>query len=275
MSRKLLERLVASTYYRLDYSVRHAVSQSEETITEINLLDIARRSQTNLLVEKTSKHQEAWSGVDWEWWVRQSGGGFRRYAVQAKKLSARGVYTRLDHTNAHGKQIDSLMNYARANRCSPIYAFYNYPVQAPSTKHWHCCEDFDEPQLGCTVTHARVVANVWPHGVRFDSLHSRPTVLPWRCVLCPSGERAVRTGQEGQRSPNSLSLRSARTVSDDESESDDQNSFYERLPSFLEELASRRQSTKFSIESLPRDLYRRQVGAPKRIAVLGSSPDEG
>lgn len=126
-AQQLFEELATATWDRIRYGVELECSQGEETITDINLLDMKRAALPNLYLWKANKAAEAETGLDWEWWVGSNGRRWWRYAVQAKKLSKTGSYDSLRHKVRGRQQFDLLTEYAKANRgCIPLYCFYNY-----------------------------------------------------------------------------------------------------------------------------------------------------
>ena len=128
----LFELLAFGTRNRLRLGSVHNVRQGEETITDINLLEMAQANFTNLRLWKCPKDQEPLIGIDWEWLIRVGSNPWRRYAVQAKRLNAKSTaYENLNHQvgsktdpkNPRQKQIDILKRYAGAKRAMPLYCF--------------------------------------------------------------------------------------------------------------------------------------------------------
>jgi hypothetical protein len=119
--------------------------------------------------------------------VGSDGAGWCRYAVQAKKVSFKGLrYEKLKHVVRGRDQIDILQDYAATVRAAPIFCFYNY---APHVDVFNCNRDGDTTQLGCMVVRAGVVeAALRMRGRKhFGWLYSQPEALPWRCLItCPS-----------------------------------------------------------------------------------------
>lgn len=269
MSRKLLEQLAAGTFRRLTYSISHDIAQGEETITDINLLDIAIADTKNCVVEKMNKHHESQSGVDWEWWIRQPDGRFRRYAIQAKKLSPNDRYVRLNHKNSHGRQVALLLKYARLNRCTPLYCFYNHSISARSNKFWHCCRcRIRRAQFGCTVVHAAVVNSLIKHRPGFCEMHQRGRALPWRCLLCPTGEPTIRSDNRRLRI-NTTGAQAGRLGDIGADDSSGSETLYDEPPQLR--ARSEERNRKFSSKNLPQKLYKPSAGAPRRIAILDSA----
>lgn len=184
----LLEKLANDTWERLKYGEELNCSQSEETITDINLLEIKRARLPDILVSKSDKSQESVTGIDWEWWIGSNSSGWWRYAVQAKKLSKERKYHKLRHKVGTEYQIDILEKYAKANNCIPLYTFYNYTDSNTLHQNWHCNLDFEKEQLGCTVVPIDIVRQAFQirSDKSFASLHNNKRSLPWRCLVkCP------------------------------------------------------------------------------------------
>ena len=131
---KKFEQLASDTWDRLLYSSKLNCTQSETTITDINLLDLIRANLSNIKIKKASVDDEKKYGFDWEWWIRSNTSGWWRYSVQAKKLYTSGTYERLRHKVKQKTkqltikrfQIDLLENFARRHKTIPLYCFYNY-----------------------------------------------------------------------------------------------------------------------------------------------------
>lgn len=284
--RRLLERLALETHLRLYNAERFDVSQSEETITEINLLEIAIDNQRNVYSEMSNKHEEAWSGVDWEWWIYRRSRLWLRVAIQAKKLTGRGRYSHVLHQNANGRQIDLLRDYAVANDCVPLYCLYNFPRQQPQAAHWHCCRNFDEAQLGCSLVPLAAVEAISAVDPRptFEDVHRNTAALPWRCLSCRAGRDALgipgpppRAPTRGRKrrirggrndGPGGSALPSDQPAPSGPPSAGSSLGTYSQLPSFLGEWLAEKRGHRYRLSSLPEDFYKREVGPPKRIAVL-------
>ena len=187
----LFEKLASSTWQRIFHAKQHKVSQGEETITDLNLLEISMAKCPEVTIIKTdSKKIESCQGTDWEWWIGNSSIGYLRYAVQAKKIDTKFInYKALGHKVDSERQINILERYARNNRAIPLYCFYNYSEHNNLSPYWHCNLPLDTTQLGCTVTPLKNVQQaLQQRGKRtFDFLHNLYDTKPWRClVYCPS-----------------------------------------------------------------------------------------
>ena len=186
---RLLETLSEQTWDRIKDGDELDVSQGEETITDINLLEIMRSGISTIRVVKLSQDEEAIKGIDWEWWVGSAAQGWLRYAVQAKKIHlASQRYNSLGHKVKGIPQIDLLEVYARRVSAIPLYCFYNYSKNADPHRHWQCCFQYEEKQFGCTVTPSSIVRQAMnTRGCRnFEFIHTKHDTIPWRCLLkCP------------------------------------------------------------------------------------------
>lgn len=193
---KLFEKLASYTWHRILYSEEFKISQGEETITDLNLLEIAMSQYSGVKVIKAAKYDEKNQGTDWEWWIGNSSIGYLRYAVQAKKIDKKFIhYKSLGHKVESERQIHILEKYARKCGAIPLYCFYNYSKNTDLNPYWHCNLPPDDKkpkqfeQLGCTVTPLENVKEALDQrGKRtFDYLHKFDNTKPWRCLVqCPS-----------------------------------------------------------------------------------------
>jgi hypothetical protein len=124
----LFERLARKTRCLLRDAKRWAMSFSETSITDLNLLAMVKASLPGVRVFRFSGAFEARIGCDWEWWIGQAANGpWLRYAVQAKvqhRLDRK--YRALRHLVGIEWQIDLLERYARRAGAIPLYCFYNH-----------------------------------------------------------------------------------------------------------------------------------------------------
>jgi hypothetical protein len=229
---ELFEVLAGKTWRSIERFSRNRIHLGEDAITSNNLDALASAGPACVFIEDT-RAQESTKGCDFELWIGSSYMGWRRYAVQAKKIHVSSSrYASLAHEVGGVPQIDILDAYASANRALPIYCFYNH-----STKpyKWNCSLSPELEQLGCSVTPSFVVRKaIAKHGARnFTHMHSQQETLPWRCLLrCPSFVSKSASGHAGWPS-----------LAD---------SFYPQLPAPLQRL--RAQPGRISFEDQP-DLF--------------------
>ncbi|MDM0010894.1 hypothetical protein QTH87_00450 [Variovorax sp. J22P168] len=253
---ELFEVLAGKTWRSIERFSRNRIHLGEDAITSNNLDALASAGPACVFLEDT-RAQESTKGCDFELWIGSSYLGWRRYAVQAKKIQVSSSrYASLAHEVSGVLQIDILDAYAGANRALALYCFYNH-----STKpyNWNCNLAPELEQLGCSVTPSRVVrAAIAKHGARnYTHLHSQPETLPWRCLLrCPN---FVSKGAPGHSGWPSLA-----------------ENFYPQLPAALQRL--RAQGGKISFEDLP-ELFNSNIQfRPQWVGVVdvgGQSRDGG
>ena len=123
LSINLFEKLAKNTWSRLEDGFRLGISQGEETITDINLLEIYQSGHNNIRAIKTPKLKESKIGTDWEWWIGSDTRWFR-FAVQAKKTPRpSGKYYNIQQKVNNTPQVNILKKYALINGAIPLYCF--------------------------------------------------------------------------------------------------------------------------------------------------------
>lgn len=191
---ELFDTLAGRTWDYVTDSHSLRLSISEETITDMNLLEIRRANLSNVGIAKFPKHREALVGADWDLWIGADAVGWLRYLVQAKKICLPSLkYYRLRHLcrdQYKGKafQIDQLQRFAMQEKAIPIYCFYNGGDQLLS-KHPSLGDHASriDKTYGCTVSSYRVVREC--HDSRrqgskdFSSLHRRDESFPWSALI--------------------------------------------------------------------------------------------
>ena len=183
---ELFEILSGKTWRSIERFNRNRIHLGEDAITSNNLDALASAGPACVFIEDT-RATESTKGCDFELWIGSSYLGWRRYAVQAKKIQVSSSrYGSLTHQVAGTPQIDILDKYAKANKAAAIYCFYNYSLQPYK---WNCNLPCEIEQLGCSVTPSSIVrAAIKKHGARnFEHIHSQTETLPWRCLVrCPN-----------------------------------------------------------------------------------------
>ena len=119
---KLCETFKALSVRAFEWAERQE-NVKEETLTDW-LLDRANFSRF-VFYHSFTRHQEAFQGADWEWWIVSGKRGFAM-RIQAKRLHAGENHrSALAYENRHGLQIDHLLNSSRSKGLTPLYCFYN------------------------------------------------------------------------------------------------------------------------------------------------------
>ena len=175
------------TWRSLRNGINTGIELGEETLTDINLLEIQIRHPKDVRAVKFNRIQEGnVTGADWEWWFGSQSGwiGLR---VQAKKLNSSSLkFDSLNHKSRQGKQVDLLVNNAQKHGLVPMYCFYNYWNQN-IVSNWTCGAHSPPQDLqGCMVSSASHIMSMVSN--RDKSLQSVLTKsLPWSCLVCCEG----------------------------------------------------------------------------------------
>jgi hypothetical protein len=163
-------------------AARLGLFMNEETITESNLLFLARgHKRHGLNIKVYSKQEERRVGADWAWCFMH-GGRAVAMRVQAKRLYSGAHYDALKPT---GGQINRLINQAGTHH--PYYVFYNDRLQgvrclrASATSSFRCGSFKGDEHWGCMIARAQDVKRVGSNAMT-DLL---PVSMPWHCMLCP------------------------------------------------------------------------------------------
>ncbi|MEW5861088.1 MAG: DUF6615 family protein [Cyanobacteriota bacterium] len=260
---QIFEQLAEATWERIQFGEELGCRQGEETITDINILDLKRAGLCEVFIPKINKAKESETGIDWEWWIGSDQRGWWRYAVQAKKVQPKKgnkdqIYSKLRHTIGKSPQkefqIDILERYAQGHNCIPLYCLYNFIDDNNLQKYWHCNLTYDKFQFGCTVVPIDVIRKAFkPRGKKtFQSVHSHKSVLPWRClVTCP----LILSARPDKPHPLANGIYA------------DVHS-YDTLPLFLRQEA-REEAREGNMIELSNDFYNRQLEIyPKRILII-------
>lgn len=190
-ARSLFERLAESAWGWVGDARKLELGFSEDTISDLAMLEIARSGLGGLKVGRVSKREERFVGFDWLWIISRPGHPTALYVVQAKKMkldkSQAYSYSRIRYRTGSKYQIDALEDFADWMRAFPMYCFYNNVDRITAGSRWNCRvqKKPDAVQMGCTLVPSGVVRRVHDVGVpkNFRSVHQHPQALPWRCLF--------------------------------------------------------------------------------------------
>lgn len=176
---------------------------SEDTFTDVNLLELQRKHPIEIWTRRFNPRVEKWIGADWDWWLGAPS-GWLRLRVQAKKLNLTSrTYDELEYPNGSGKQLSTLIKSATIGGFAPMYCFYNYWDHNVSVQ-WNCGTYSSKSQelQGCMIASADHVKSCISAGLNdLPSIAKR--ALPCNCLVCCEGYSS-RTADLTQRATGLL-----------------------------------------------------------------------
>lgn len=185
--------IAAKTHGHLVLAESASHQPLEETLTDINILQLKLRHPKEVYSQLFNKRREASTGADWEWWLTNA----RRTAwlglrVQAKMLHLLSdTYPHLHYVSGKPpvSQVSRLISDAAGYGLTPLYCLYLRLSSAVSMKSSTRCRSlaYAPEHFGCSLAPAIHVRNLQVSGNHCD-LHS---VLagshPWHCLVCCRG----------------------------------------------------------------------------------------
>jgi hypothetical protein len=174
----------AQTWIDLRESWDLKVDVGEETLTDNNLMEVARKHSPVIRHFKFSRLQEhRESGADWDWWFTSSSNGWIGLRFQAKKLASNGRYSL--NSEKGRAQADLLIRSSRAEQLVPMYVFYNAWRASDAPSSWNC-ETFPRvvELLGCAIAPASVIRPLLIPYRRGLAQTIAGVCLPWSCLVC-------------------------------------------------------------------------------------------
>lgn len=183
------KRLAFDTWDKIKESRDVGFQLKEETFTDINMLSIKKKHQSEVITKVFTKHEEGLNGADWEWWFRYANQwiGFR---VQAKILN---IHTdEFEHLHYQSPpnnfQCDKLIKTALTNTPRiPLYCLYLQTNDQNRLCHWpyYPFQDICE-MWGCSLISAFDVRKLRSNQQK--SLHDiEKFLIPWHCLVCCCG----------------------------------------------------------------------------------------
>jgi hypothetical protein len=124
----------------------------EETITDVNLIEISRKHSDYVLTKKFSRREEgSESGADWLWCIGEPGAWFP-LLVQAKVVNpSTSICNVLNYRS--GEQRRLLLNFARHHRLFPMYCMYSQVTDNlyPLSKSLPSFSNIDSSEWACAL----------------------------------------------------------------------------------------------------------------------------
>lgn len=185
------KRLALDTWDKIALSRRVNFQLKEETLTDLNMLELKLRHPGQVLTTVFSKPEEGVNGADWEWWFNINGTDWIGFRIQAKILN---IYSdRFEHlhyrTASTGDfQSDKLIRRAltASPPLIPLYCLYLQTDNPVRIHHW-ACRSFAPTKdlLGCSLLGAFDVRRL--RATNIDHLSDvEQLIKPWHCLVCCS-----------------------------------------------------------------------------------------
>ncbi len=189
---KLFDSLAESTWNWLGDARTYSLGFSEDTVSDLNTLEVARNPPSAIKITRLSRIHERITGFDWMWIVDNPRNQPVIYVVQAKKMRISQTqdrsYGRIKYPDRPPYQIDALRKCADRIGAIPLYCFYNNVEGVKIDPYWHCAvEAPNAPQMGCTLAPLEIAFRVQNKDIRnnFSSIHESSRAVPWRCLFHP------------------------------------------------------------------------------------------
>jgi len=177
------KKTAIKTWFRLSDSKEAGLSLGEETITDINLLEISLAKHPEIQVYKFNKGEEGENGADWEWWLTGKSNKWLGLRIQAKIINLNtGIYNKLHYKEQTDKLIKSSME--NKPKLIPLYCLYTMYDLSQCFMENYTCKSYGGmyETFGCSFVNAFVVREL-----KNEKHISRliKDMFPWHCIFCP------------------------------------------------------------------------------------------
>lgn len=191
--------LAFSSWDLLRVSKTANVQIGEETLTDLNVLQLRLNHPTEVVTDPLTKPEEGVEGADWEWWFTGSSGRWLGFRVQAKVIELKSDrYKELHYQQKKTGlyQSDTLIRRAINARPKmiPIYCLYSnwsakgYGSAGGYNPRWSCGSYAPAHEsYGCSIMSAFAVRHMRKRRKTRDLRKLLPYMEPWHCLACCSG----------------------------------------------------------------------------------------
>ena len=169
------------TWHRLSDAKDAKMSLGEETITDINLLEIAKARHPEIKIKKFNKIEEGENGADWEFWLTGKSEKWLGLRIQAKVINLENdKYEQLHYHK--GDQTNKLINNSmKNNKLIPLYCLYTMCDLSQYVKKFAYKNYVNKHEsYGCSFIDAFVVKK-W--GKETHISHLIQDMIPWHCIF--------------------------------------------------------------------------------------------
>lgn len=177
-------QLAYETHDRLK-TARHVGHQIlEETLTDLNILELKRLHPHEIYCKTFTRPQEGVNGADWEWWLtdptRSRWLGLR---VQAKVLELKSdTFAHLHYRPKRGRgyQTTRLKKAAEVDGLIPLYCLYSHPPAGAAG--WGAVAPSEA--YGCALASVKDVERLRRRSKSVDFVSVMANATPWHFPMC-------------------------------------------------------------------------------------------
>lgn len=164
----------------------------EETITDLNVLELSERHGSDVITRTFTKREEGVNGADWEWWfTNRSRSSWLGMLVQAKILKIKtNRFESLHYISGKSKelQLKKIRDNAAKNRLILLFCFYSQNSRKSASIAKKCNTYAAAPEsLGCTIARAEHVQYLYDSGKKDNYCDVLNGAVPWHCLVCCEG----------------------------------------------------------------------------------------
>ena len=170
------------TWFRLSDAKDVKLSLGEETITDINLLEIAKARHPEIKIEKFNKIEEGENGADWEFWLTGKSTKWLGLRIQAKVINLKNdKYEQLHYKTKNSDQTEKLINSSMKNNLIPLYCLYTMCDLSRYKDKFAYKHFIDRHEsFGCSIVDAFAVKKL---GEKTHISHLIQDMIPWHCIF--------------------------------------------------------------------------------------------
>ncbi|MFN6570864.1 DUF6615 family protein [Dendronalium sp. ChiSLP03b] len=167
------------------------IQLGEESLTDLNLLELKIRHQSEIYSQTFTKSEESQNGSDWEWWFTGTSGKWIGFRVQAKIIEFKSdKFKHLHYKSKSDYQSNILIRSALDNKYGvkliPLYCLYTNYASVTDWKY-HKNYHFQE-SYGCSLISAFAVVYHRIMDIKKTRIkYLLPYINPWHELVCSHG----------------------------------------------------------------------------------------
>lgn len=179
-----------STWTHLGRARRIGHQPLEETLTDINMLELKDRHADEVFTRTFTRPQEGVNGADWEWWFTDdSMTKWLGIRVQAKilKLSS-NRFEHLHYRKGKTYQAAKLKRVAAKDGLVPMYCVFTHWSNG-HLRNWWPCGTFGPAMenFGCSMLATKHVDALRRNSHEDSLAPVMECAVPWHCLVCCAG----------------------------------------------------------------------------------------